>query len=92
MKDKKNKRTMILTVILIGLLVVAYKVMFVSSVAIENSTEDVGSINKIESVLKQVESIKLDTSAFGDEKIKSLRSIEQQQLSLPIGKSNPFAP
>ncbi len=91
MKNSKNKRAVILGVVLLGLLVLAYKVMFVApndvSIIEENSTASA----RVEAVLQQVESIKFDTSITQDQKFKSLRSIETPLISLPVGRRNPFS-
>jgi len=91
MKNLKNKRTSILAIILIGLLVIAYKVMFVSPdddlVVSENVTASV----RVETILRQVETINFNLSIVDDLKFNSLKSIETPLISLPIGRENPFS-
>lgn len=92
MKNSKNKRAIILGVILLGLLVFAYKVMFLApEEEILSSDENIAASARVEGILKQVESIKFDTSITQDPKFKSLRSIETPLISLPIGRKNPFS-
>jgi hypothetical protein len=92
MKNPKNKRTIIMGIILVGLLILAYKVLFVSS---DEDTsvvdENISASARVESTLQQVESINFDTSIMQDDKFKSLKSIETPLVSLPIGKKNPFS-
>jgi hypothetical protein len=91
MKNLKNKRTSILVVILLGLLIVAYKIMFVSSDENLPLEENITAGDRVESVLREVESINFDTSVMEDPKFQSLESIEVPLISLPIGKKNPFS-
>jgi len=94
MKNSKNKRTIILAVILLGLLILAYKVFFVSSSDSDSDSllidENITASARVESVLQQVESISFDMSIIQDQKFKSLKSIEIPLISLPIGRENPF--
>lgn len=90
MKNSKNKRTATLSIILLGLLVLAYKVIFMPSSDDTLVEENTAVFEKVETVLAQIESIDFDTSVIKDEKIKSLKSIETPLISLPIGKRNPF--
>lgn len=93
MKNLKNKRTGILIIILIGLLILAYKVMFVTDTGGDSIVdENVIAAQRVESVLKEIESINFDTSVVQDQNFQSLRSIETPFLSLPVGRSNPFSP
>ncbi|MEK7669436.1 MAG: hypothetical protein AAB350_02490 [Patescibacteria group bacterium] len=94
MKNSKNKRTMILAAILAGLLVVGYKIMFMSSnedILIDPTDSSLMVGEKISKILEEVESIDFDTSVTEDPKFKSLRSIETPLISLPVGKINPFS-
>lgn len=94
MKNLKNKRPIILVVILIGLLVIGYKVIFTSPSAdflAEESTE-ISTAKKVEIVLDEVEKINFDTKVMSDPKFISLKSIETILPSLPVGKRNPFSP
>ncbi|MFA6269796.1 MAG: hypothetical protein WC657_01135 [Candidatus Paceibacterota bacterium] len=92
MKNSKNKRTIVLAVILLGLLVVAYKTMFVSS---NNdllvSDENVLAGERVETILKEIEGINFDLSVMENESFKSLKSIETPLVSLPVGRPNPFS-
>jgi|GEM_PF-1379556 len=95
MKNSKNKRTMILGAILVGLLVIAYKVLFMSSSGdlLTDPTDSNSMVgDRIAVVLAEVESINFDTSIIKDTKFKSLKTIETPLISLPVGKTNPFSP
>jgi len=94
MKDSKNKRTMILTAILIGLLVVGYKVIFMSSdsgLLVDPTDSSLMVGERVSKILEEVESIDFDTSITEDSKFQSLKSIETPLISLPVGKANPFS-
>ena len=79
-------------IILVGLLVVAYKVVFVAP-------DDVGSLvdanasasQRVEIFLQQVEQISFNTEVINDTKFRSLKSIDLPLLSLPVGRKNPFS-
>lgn len=92
MKNSNNKRTIVLAIILVALLVLAYKVMFMSS---EESLTETGNnalaSQRVETLLKKIERIKFDLDIMQNEKFKSLESIETPLVALPIGKANPFA-
>jgi len=90
MKNLKSKRTTILAIILIGLLVVAYKVLFVSSTDDLSVSENVTASVRVEALLQQVESIDFNLDIVKDPKFKSLKSIEIPLISLPVGRNNPF--
>ncbi len=92
MKNLKNKRTIILAIILLGLLILAYKTMFVSSDTESLVEENITASARVESILKEVESVNFDMSVMEDQKFKSLKSIETPLISLPIGRKNPFSP
>ncbi|MEK7117004.1 MAG: hypothetical protein AAB837_02470 [Patescibacteria group bacterium] len=91
MKNFKNKRTVILVVILLGLLALAYKVMFVSPSEDLSVDENIAASERVEGILREVENINFDTSIMEDQKFKSLKSIETPLISLPIGRKNPFS-
>jgi hypothetical protein len=91
MKNSKNKRTVILVVILVGLLILAYKVMFVTSSEVLLSDENIAASGKVEGILKEIESINFDTSITENQNFKSLKSIEIPLVSLPVGRKNPFS-
>jgi hypothetical protein len=91
MKNFKNKRTAILAIILLGLLVLAYKVMFAPTEDLSND-ENVIASQRVEGILQEIESINFDTSIMENQSFKSLKSIEIPPLSLPVGRKNPFAP
>lgn len=91
--QSSNKRTAILGIILLGLLVIAYKVMFVpspDSASLEG--ENQASSLMVEGILKQIDTINFDTSVIKDPKFESLRSMETPPITLPVGKENPFSP
>jgi hypothetical protein len=89
--SKKNKRTAILAIILVGLLVLAYKVMFVSTGEDLLADENIVASARVEGVLKEMESINFDMSIMENQSFKSLKSIETPLISLPIGRTNPFS-
>lgn len=91
MKNSKNKRTAILAIILLGLLVLAYKIMFVSDTEDLTTDENIASSQRVESILKEIEGISFDTSIMENASFKSLKSIEIPLPNLPIGRSNPFS-
>jgi hypothetical protein len=91
MKNFKNKRTVILALVLLGLLVVAYKVMFVSSGGSLLADENIAASARVEVILQEVSNIKFDMSIKTDPKFQSLKSIETPLISLPIGKKDPFS-
>lgn len=93
MKNSKNKRPLILAIILIGLLVIGYKVVFTSPSAdflAEENTE-INTAEKVETILNEIEKINFDTKVMTDPKFTSLKSIETILPSLPVGKRNPFS-
>jgi len=93
MKNPKNKRAVILSIILVGLLILAYKVMFVPSGGSEDLfvEENISASERVENTLQQVENINFDTSVIQDQRFKSLKSLETPLISLPVGKKNPFS-
>jgi len=91
MKNPKNKRAIILGIILVGLLILAYKVMFAPSNDTPMIDENVSASARVDGILQQVEGINFDKSIFQDGKFQSLKSIETPLVSLPIGKKNPFS-
>jgi hypothetical protein len=91
MKNSKNKRTIILVAILLGLLVVAYKVMFVSSDSSLTTDENTVASGRVEAILQEVSRINFDISIKTDPKFQSLKSIEIPLISLPVGRENPFS-
>ena len=92
MKNLKNRRTIILAVILLGLLVIGYKVVFVqenSDLLVAENTINIDE--KIGNILKEVESINFSVGVMKESKFMSLKSIEIPLVSLPIGRNNPFS-
>lgn len=92
MKNLKNKRTVILAIILVGLLALAYKTMFVPSSGDLSIDENIIASQRVDLVLREIDGISFDTSVMQEANFKSLKSIEIPMLSLPIGRNNPFAP
>ncbi|MEK7635328.1 MAG: hypothetical protein AAB446_02795 [Patescibacteria group bacterium] len=90
MKDSKNKRSIILGLVLVGLLIVAYKVMLAPPSDTSSIDENATASARVEALLQQVENIKFDTGIIEDQKFKSLKSIETPLISLPVGRENPF--
>lgn len=91
MKNFKNKRTIILAIILLGLLILAYKIMFAPAGGDLLVDENIAASQRVEVILKEIESINFDTSIMENPSFKSLKSFEIPLLSLPIGRENPFA-
>jgi hypothetical protein len=92
MKNLKNKRTAILAVVLIGLLAVAYKVMFMAPSGADSSADqNVAASARVELLLRQVNNIKFDVSVVQNDKFKSLKNLELSLPSVPVGRRNPFA-
>lgn len=89
--SKNNKRTAILGVILLGLIIVAYKVVIAPPAEDLAVDENIVASQRVETILKEVESINFDTTVMEDPKFQSLKSIETPLISLPIGRKNPFA-
>ncbi|NLE07336.1 MAG: hypothetical protein GX627_01875 [Parcubacteria group bacterium] len=88
-----NNRTTFLGLILVVLLIVAYKVMFMDANKVDTTNEEnIAASARAEALLKQVENIDFDTSVVQDPKFQSLKSIEVPLMSLPVGKENPFSP
>lgn len=90
MKKSKNNRTAILSVILVGLLILAYKTMFGGTSEDLLVDENIIAGDRISAILTQIESINFDTSIMQNENFKSLKSIEIPLLNLPVGRKNPF--
>jgi hypothetical protein len=91
MNNSKNKRSAILGVVLVGLLVVAYKVMFVAPSEDTTLMENASASERVKTILQQVENTRFDTSIMQDSKFKSLKSIETPLISQPVGRKNPFS-
>ena len=91
MKNLKNKRPAILAIILVGLLIVAYKIVFVQPSEELLVEENITASKRVEAILQEVESINFDTIITKDPKFKSLKSIEIPLISLPVGRKNPFS-
>lgn len=92
MNNTKNKnRTYILAIILLGLLIFAYKTIFMSTDSNIASDENLLAVTRAEKVLKEMDKINFDTSVMEDESFKSLNSIAIPLPSLPVGRTNPFS-
>jgi len=91
MKKNKNKRTIILGLILVALLIVAYRMVFVSSDSEFLAEENIAASSRVERTLLQIENINFDRGALQDPKFLFLQSIEVSLPSLPIGRQNPFS-
>ena len=91
--SKSNKRTAILVIILLGLLVIAYKTIFMSSSVepVDMTADEIQSGDEAIGILDQMKNINFDTSITENESFKSLRSIEIPLISLPVGRRNPFS-
>lgn len=92
MNKKNNNRTYILLIVLVGLLVVMYKVMFMDSSSVTMDTvQNSEASARVEELTLRVNSISFDTEVLQDAKFQSLKSIATPLVSLPIGKKNPFS-
>ena len=89
MSKSSNKRTPLLLVTLIALLLVGYKVIFVVPPEVEEVNP--ASIIRLEGMINQLNSINLTNSAMNDPKLDTLEDINQPLPSLPIGRENPFS-
>lgn len=90
MKGKNNNRTILLAVVLIGLLIIAYKVMFVSTEIDFSAEENMAATARVETLLLQIERINFNTDVLQSDEFKSFKSIETPLPSVPVGKKNPF--
>ncbi len=90
MKNSKKARTNLLIALLIGLLIVAYKSIFMSELETFDDANFTASA-RVQAVLGQVQAINFDLSVFDEPKMRSLKSIEVPLPQLPVGKKNPFA-
>jgi hypothetical protein len=95
MKKSKNKRAVILAIILLGLLIIAYKTTFTSapieSIGVNMAGAEASLDDSAVGILNEIESINFDMSITEDQNFKSLRSIEIPLMSLPVGRKNPFS-
>lgn len=107
MKEKNNKRTLVLSLILVGLLIVTYKMLFMndsvttvgmpiginsnSAINSQSLNQDIIKTGSVDMLLSEMEKINFDISILEDSKFKSLKSIDLPIVSLPIGRENPFA-
>ncbi|MFH0804365.1 MAG: hypothetical protein V1896_02075 [Candidatus Zambryskibacteria bacterium] len=91
MKNFKNKRTAILAIILLGLLILAYKMMFAPTDEELLVDENIIASERVEKILRDIENINFDTSIIENQNFKSLKSIEIPMISLPVGRENPFS-
>ncbi|MBN2093800.1 MAG: hypothetical protein JW740_00270 [Candidatus Zambryskibacteria bacterium] len=91
-KAKSKIRTQIMLIILIGLLVIAYKVMYMpdqeEALLID---ENVTASQRMESLLDQIEVVSFDMDIIINEKFESLKSIATPLISIPVGRDNPFS-
>jgi len=92
MNKRNNKRTAVLAIILLGLLVIAYKSIFMSSpVDIIDTNEDSQVGDNSTGILGEIDGINFDTTIIDDKIFKSLKSLEIPLASIPIGRRNPFS-
>lgn len=89
--QKSNKRTSILIIILLALLILAYKVIFAPAGEDMASDENIIASARAEAILKEIETINFDMAVVEDPTFKSLKSIEIPLLTLPVGRPNPFS-
>ncbi len=88
-KPNKNQRTTFLAITLVALLIVAYKVLFVVPVEVEEVNP--ASVVRIEGMIGQLNSVDLTSSAINDPKFGTLEDMSRPLPTLPIGRTNPFA-
>lgn len=92
MNNSKNKRAIIMSLILLGLMAVAYKTMFVAPVDETSLVEEnILAGERVVQVLNEIQSISFDTSVFAENQFSSLKTIEVPLPDLPVGKKNPFS-
>lgn len=90
MKNSKKARTNLLLAVLVGLLIIAYKMLFSTPVDM-SMDENAAASARVQATLIQVQAINFDVSALNEPKINSLQSIEIDLPNIPVGKKNPFA-
>lgn len=79
-----------LLIILLGLLIVGYKVVFAPQSEDLSTDENAAAIEGIDRIYQQIESIDFSISSIGSE-IQDFKSIETPLISLPVGKADPFS-
>lgn len=87
----KNQNTAVLSVILVGIVIVAYKILFTDPIDQSLMSDSVVESEKIIQVLREVESIDFTSGDATDPKISTLESLEIPLPNLPVGKTNPFS-
>lgn len=90
MKKSNKNNTGMLLVLLIVILILAYKFMFAPVDDGMYLVDDV-ALGRVEITLQQVQNINFDTTVVNDQKFISLQSIETPLVSMPIGRNNPFS-
>lgn len=90
MKNSKKTNTGVLLAVLIGLLIVAYKVLYVAPEDPYQEQNAVAS-ERVGTLLREIESVNFNESVLSDPRFAEFKSIEIPLESLPIGKTNPFS-
>jgi hypothetical protein len=87
-----NRNTLILIGLLVLVLAIAYPLLKgPSDTAVDpNQADPVGS--EALSLLSQIQSIHMDFSVLQSREFLLLKDITQPLLSLPVGRTDPFAP
>ncbi len=88
---KKTKNTSLLLILLLALLVVAYKFMFTTPYEGSYLSSDLSESQVVISTLNRLQTVNFDISIANDPKFKTLRSIENPLPNIPVGKTNPFS-
>lgn len=87
----KNQNTAVLSVMLVAIIIVAYKILFATPMDESQMYSSVAESEKIIQVLREVESINFKIGNASDPKLDTLESIETPLPNLPVGKTNPFS-
>ena len=89
--QKNNKRMIVMLIVLLGLLVLAVKIMFFPSNNDLTIDQNIAASQRVEGVLNELQSINFNTTIMDNPNFKSLKSIESSSLSLPVGRKDPFS-
>lgn len=90
MKSKKQN-TAVLAVILVGLIIVAYKILFTEPIDESLLSNSRVESEKIIQILREVEGMNFKAGNVSAPKINTLKSIETDLPVVPVGKTNPFS-
>jgi hypothetical protein len=89
--EGKNKRTIIMLGVLVGLLALSYPYLSKNWQSGDSAmVEGAATSPQVSAALSQIESVKLDVSLFQNKTLKQLRDFTLAPLNLQTGKTNPF--